>query len=39
MLKIDFNDNWRFKRLNGNEEWQNIELPHDAAIFEKRSAE
>ncbi len=39
MLKIDFNDNWRFKRLNGNEEWQNIELPHDAAIFEKRSAD
>ncbi len=37
MLKINFNDNWQFRRLNKNEEWRGVTLPHDAMIYEKRT--
>jgi beta-galactosidase len=36
-MKIDFNDNWSYRRLENDEEWKNITIPHDAMIFEKRT--
>lgn len=38
MKIIDFNQNWKFKK-NDAREWQNITLPHDAMIHEKREAD
>lgn len=37
MKKINFNDGWRFRRLNKDEQWQNVSVPHDAAMYEKRT--
>ena len=39
MLKIDFNDNWRFRRLNSGGEFKKVTLPHDAMISEPRTYE
>lgn len=36
MLKIDFNENWRFRRLGEESEGEFVTLPHDAMIGEKR---
>jgi beta-galactosidase len=36
-MKIDFNDNWSYRRLENDEVWKNITIPHDAMIFEKRT--
>lgn len=38
MNKINFNSGWLFKKADGNE-WQNIVLPHDAMLYEKRTAD
>lgn len=38
MIKLDFNKDWRFRHLNADEPWQNVSVPHDAAMLEKRSA-
>ncbi len=35
MNKINFNSDWRFKRVT-DEQWKNVTLPHDAAMLEKR---
>lgn len=36
MLKKDFNNGWAYRHVNTNEEWREVTLPHDAAIYEKR---
>ncbi|MCH5351317.1 MAG: DUF4982 domain-containing protein [Clostridiales bacterium] len=36
MQKIDFNDNWKYRRLNEGE-WKGVTLPHDAMITEPRN--
>ena len=36
MIKISLNDNWRYSHL-GEEDWQNVTLPHDAMLSENRS--
>lgn len=38
MEKISFNENWRYAHL-GEQDWQKIDLPHDAMLSEPRSAE
>lgn len=38
MLGINFNGDWRFRRLGGGD-WTAIDLPHDAMIYEKRTRE
>lgn len=35
-MKIDFNKNWKFRRLNSNDEFKNINVPFDAMIYEER---
>lgn len=35
MIKLDFNNHWMWRRLHLGE-WQEIELPHDAMLFEQR---
>ena len=35
MLKLNFNDNWNWRKI-GEEEWKQTTLPHDALIFENR---
>lgn len=37
MKKIDFNQNWQYRRLKVAEAWKKIDLPHDAMILEKRT--
>ena len=37
MIKIDFNEKWRYRRLSGKNEWKSVDLPHDAMIGEPRS--
>ncbi|MBE7088646.1 MAG: glycoside hydrolase family 2 protein [Clostridiales bacterium] len=37
MQKIDFNENWKYKRV-GEKEYKNCFLPHDAQIYEGRVA-
>ncbi|MBQ9081618.1 MAG: DUF4982 domain-containing protein [Clostridia bacterium] len=37
MLNINFNENWKWKHLDTEEEWQKVTLPHDAMIGEPRS--
>ena len=37
MKKINFNDGWKFRRLNKEEQWQSVSVPHDAAMYEERS--
>ncbi len=39
MRKIDFNQNWRFKRCGEAGEGRSVIVPHDAMRTEKRSAE
>lgn len=39
MLSLNFNDGWKYRHLNSAEEWVKVTLPHDAAMFEKRSAD
>ncbi len=39
MNKINFNADWKFRRLNTEEEWQSVTVPHDAMIFENRTAD
>jgi len=39
MEQKDFNKSWAFRHLNTEEEWREVELPHDAAMFEPRSKE
>jgi len=38
MIKLNFNDNWKWRRL-GEGEWQEVTLPHDAMIGEPRNYE
>lgn len=37
MIKSDFNENWKYRHLNTDDEWKSVTLPHDAAIDEQRS--
>lgn len=37
MIGLNFNDGWKFRRLDRNETWRTVTLPHDAMIFEKRT--
>lgn len=37
MLSLNFNENWKYRHLNSDEEWKSVSLPHDAAIYEQRS--
>lgn len=37
MRKLDFNQNWTYKILDGSEEEEKISLPHDAMCKQKRS--
>lgn len=39
MLNINFNEKWEYRHLDRDEEWKSVTLPHDAAIFEKRSTD
>lgn len=39
MQKIDFNADWRVKRLSGDRTEKSVTLPHDAMIGEKRTFE
>lgn len=32
----NFNQNWQFRKLNGD--WQEVDLPHDAMLYETRSS-
>lgn len=36
MEALNFNEKWKFKRLDSNE-YQIVDVPHDAMIFEKRT--
>jgi beta-galactosidase len=36
MKKIDFNDNWKYKILDSDNEYISISVPHDAMCYEKR---
>lgn len=36
MERLNFNDNWTYKHLNGGEEPVAITLPHDAMLYEER---
>ena len=38
MKTIDFSANWRYAHL-GADDWQEVTLPHDAMLGEKRTAE
>ena len=38
MIKINFNDNWKWRRLNEGE-WKQVTVPHDAMIGEPRNYE
>lgn len=35
MIKLDFNERWMWRKVNQGE-WQEVDLPHDALLFEKR---
>ena len=37
MIKLNFNENWKYRHLNTDDEWKSVTLPHDAAIYEQRS--
>ncbi len=37
MQKIEFNDGWKYRRLKTDEEFQSVDIPHDAMISEVRS--
>lgn len=39
MLSFAFNDGWKFRRLYNGEAWREVALPHDAVIYEKRTAD
>ncbi len=39
MLKTSFNEGWQYRHLNTDDEWKSVTLPHDAAIYEKRTAD
>ena len=39
MRKISFNEGWEYRHLNSDEEWKAVTLPHDAMLYEKRSAD
>lgn len=39
MKSFAFNDGWKFRRLDKGEEWREVELPHDAMIYENRTAD
>ncbi len=40
MIKLDFNCDWKYRRLgDGDERFVAVALPHDAAIYEKRTAD
>ena len=36
MRKIAFNEGWKFRRLDKEEEWREVSLPHDAMLEESR---
>lgn len=36
MIKIDFGADWKYRRTDGGE-WSETEIPHDAAMYEKRT--
>lgn len=37
-MMTDFNEGWKWRKL-GKDGWQDVTLPHDAMLFEKRSAD
>ncbi len=39
MRHINFNEGWEYRRLSKDDEWKRVTLPHDAMIFENRTAE
>lgn len=36
MQKLDFNGGWKYRKVDGGK-WMEIEIPHDAAIYEERT--
>ena len=38
MIKLNFGAEWKFRKLNEGD-WAEVEIPHDAAMLEKRSAD
>ena len=39
MKNVNFNVDWKFRRLQGEDKWQSVTVPHDAMIFENRTAD
>lgn len=39
MISKNFNDGWKFRRMDRGEVWREVALPHDAMISERRTAE
>lgn len=37
MVKLDFNGEWKFRRLDRDEQWTEVSVPHDAAMLEPKS--
>ena len=37
MQKIDFNEGWSYRRIDKEDEYKAVTLPHDAMLSEKRS--
>ena len=39
MKNVNFNADWKFRRLQSEDKWQSVTVPHDAMIFENRTAD
>lgn len=39
MKAINFNDHWKYKKMNEKTELKEVSIPHDAMLYEKRSAD
>ena len=39
MKRVTWNSHWRFRRLDSQEDWQSVTLPHDAMLVEPRTAD
>ena len=39
MKRVTWNSHWRFRRLDSQEDWQSVTLPHDAMLSEPRTAD
>lgn len=38
-MKIDFNANWQYRKLHSQDQWIDVDLPHDAMIYEERTSD